>query len=101
VIEMRRRAFFGILGATAVGWPFAAGAQQKAMLVIGYLSSDLPGPNNGPNAQCTVCRRVPSRAERYRLCRGREPLRSNTAGPRAVMIDFPDWSPIWSPARSI
>jgi putative tryptophan/tyrosine transport system substrate-binding protein len=40
---MNRRELL-ILGGGAVGWPFAAYAQQKTMPVIGLLGSPSPGP---------------------------------------------------------
>jgi putative ABC transport system substrate-binding protein len=42
---MRRRDLIISLSGAMIGWPFPARAQQKAMPVIGYLHSGLPGPN--------------------------------------------------------
>jgi hypothetical protein len=64
---MRRRELLLVVGMIVAGHEVRA--QQSAMPVIGFPRQYLARP------VCTVCRRVPSRTERSRLCRG--PKRSD------------------------
>jgi hypothetical protein len=42
VKAMRRRDFIKVIAGSAIVWPFAAHAQQRAMSVVGGISADAP-----------------------------------------------------------
>ena len=71
---MLRREVLTLIGGTVAAWPFVAGAQQKAMPVIGYLSPGSP------------------ESDVFRLA-------GFTVGDRARTIDYRNWRPIWFVVR--
>ena len=46
---MQRRDFVTLVGSTVLSWPLAARGQQRALPVVGYLGSGLPGSSNDSN----------------------------------------------------
>jgi len=80
---MRRRNFMTVL-AGAAAYPLLAGAQQKAMPVIGFLGTSSPGPAAPNAAAFHQGLRETGYVEGQNLA----------AGPRAAMIGCPHWLPI-------
>ena len=92
-VGMRRRNFMTVLAGAAT-YPLLAGAQQKPMPVIGYLSPVSSGPNTAPSVAAFRQGLAETGWVEGKM------WRSNTAGLRANMIDCPHWPPISSTARS-
>ena len=90
---MRRRDL--IISGAMAAWPFVARAQQKAMSVIGVLSTGWPDPSAEPFM--AAFRQGLSEAG---YVEGQN-LAIEYRGRRAITIGCPLWPPISSAARSI
>jgi len=94
----RRELLIALGGGAVVALPLATRAQQKAMPVIGYLTSTSPVTSMSP---------VPTTFAAFRLGLGDagyvegQNVVIDTARPMAIMISCPPWLPTSSAARSI
>ena len=87
---MKRREFITLLGGAAA-WPLAAGAQQPAMAVIGFLGIAPPD---------TIADRLRAFRNGLKGIARVRTQRSFTAGRKIQMIDCRSWRPNWSADRS-
>jgi hypothetical protein len=88
-LGMRRRNFMTVL-AGAAAYPLLAGAQQKAMPVIGFLAAQSPNTR----LVAAIHQGLSEAGSRDKI------WRSNIAGQKAISIGRPRWRPISSAARS-